>query len=96
MYILSVESQKIMEVFHCTIDLHGFEICHGMVSIKRRPLLYSKISCRKWYNLENLSKLLINILERPIKWKVVKIFAKSTNINILSNIKFLFITIILN
>ena len=20
------------EVFHCTIDLHGFEICHGMVS----------------------------------------------------------------
>ena len=31
-YILSVESQKIMEVFHCTIDLHGVEICHGMVA----------------------------------------------------------------
>ena len=30
----------------------------------------------KWHNLEKLSKLLINILERPIKWKVVKIFAK--------------------
>ena len=32
LYILSVESQKIMQVFHCTIDLHGFEICHGMVA----------------------------------------------------------------
>ena len=31
----------------------------------------------KWHNLEKL-KLLINILKRPIKWKVVKIFAKST------------------
>ena len=45
LYILPVESQKIMEVFHCTIDLHGFQICHSMVSKKRRPLLYSKISC---------------------------------------------------
>ena len=32
LYILSAESQKIMEVFHCTIDLHGFEICHGKVA----------------------------------------------------------------
>ena len=30
------------------------------------------------HNLEKLSKLLINILERAIKWEVVKNFAKST------------------
>ena len=40
-YILSVESQKILEVFHCTWvwDLPRY-------GVKKFPLFYSKISCR--------------------------------------------------